>query len=58
MESKYKNIFFVFGIIVLGIMVTQLDFAEAWGGICHAGYWFAAVVALWAFLYVLNTFSW
>ncbi len=58
MESKYKNIFFVFGIIVLGIMVTQLDFAEAWGGICHAGYWFAAVVALWAFLYVLNTLSW
>lgn len=58
MKSKYQNIFFFFGIVVLCIMVSQLDFAEVWQGLCHAGYWFAAVVVLWAFLYVINTSSW
>lgn len=39
-------------------MVTQLDFAEVYDGICRAGYWFAAVVGLWAFLYLFNTAAW
>lgn len=58
MKKKYQNGFFLFGIIVLGIMLTQLDFKEAWSGLCHAGYWFLAVVVLWAFLYILNTAAW
>lgn len=58
MKKKYQNVFFIFGIIVLGIMVTQLDFAEVWKGLQHAGYWFFAVVFLWAFLYIFNTASW
>ena len=58
MKKKYQNGFFIFGIIVLGIMVTQLDFAEVWQGLQHAGYWFFAVVALWAFLYIFNTATW
>ena len=39
-------------------MVSQLDFAEVWRGLTHAGYWFFAVVALWAVLYLFNTASW
>ena len=39
-------------------MVTQLDFAEVWKGLRHAGYWFFAVVALWAVLYLFNTAAW
>ena len=39
-------------------MVTQLDFAEVWKGLRHAGYWFFAVVALWAVLYIFNTAAW
>ena len=58
MKKKYQNGFFLFGIVVLVIMVTQLDFAEVWRGLQHAGYWFFAVVVLWAFLYVFNTSSW
>ncbi|MBM6992045.1 MAG: flippase-like domain-containing protein [Prevotella sp.] len=58
MNKKYQNGFFIFGILVLIVMVTQLDFAQVWQGLKHAGYWFFAVVALWAGLYVFNTASW
>ncbi len=58
MNKRYQNAFFIFGIIVLGVMVTQLDFAQVWQGLKHAGYWFLAVMLLWAALYVLNTAAW
>lgn len=58
MKAKYQNAFFLFGMAVLVLMLTQLDYAEVWRGLCHAGYWSAAVVALWAFLYVFNTATW
>lgn len=58
MKKKYQNGFFIFGLIVLMVMVTQLDFAEAWNGLKHAGYWFFAVLALWAVLYLFNTSAW
>lgn len=58
MSKKYQNGFFIFGLAVLVVMITQLDFAQVWQGLRHAGYWFFAVVALWAVLYVFNTSSW
>ena len=58
MNKKYQNGFFVFGITVLAIMVTQLDFSQVWNGLRHAGYWFFAVLALWLFLYLFNTAAW
>ena len=58
MKKKYQNGFFIFGLVVLAVMVSQLDFAEVWRGLTHAGYWFFAVVALWAVLYLFNTLSW
>lgn len=58
MKKKYQNGFFVFGIAVLGLMLTQLDYGEVWRGLREAGYWSVAVIALWAALYVLNTASW
>ena len=58
MKKRYQNGFFIFGLLVLIIMVTQLDFAAVWQGLKHAGYWFFAVVALWAALYVFNTAAW
>ena len=57
MKKKYQNAFFMFGIAVLIIMVTQLDFKEVYEGLQRAGYWFFAVIALWFFLYILNTAS-
>ena len=58
MKNKHKNIFFIFGLVVLGIMITQLDFAEVRQGLSHAGYWFVAVMVLWALLYLVNTWTW
>ncbi len=58
MSKKYQNGFLIFGLVVLALMVSQLDFKEVWDGVSHAGYWFFGVVILWAFLYVFNTFTW
>ena len=58
MKKKYQNGFFLFGLLVLIIMASQLDFRQAWDGIRHAGYWFVGVLVLWAFLYIINTASW
>lgn len=37
MNKKHQNAFFIFGITLLAIMVTQLDFAAVWNGLQHAG---------------------
>ena len=58
MSKKAQNIFLIFGLTVLAIMVAQLDFVEVWQGIRNAGYWFIAVIALWAFLYIFNAAAW
>ena len=58
MKKKYQNIFFIFGIAVLVVMVTQLDFQQVGQGLRHAGYWFVAVLVLWIFLYIFNTSAW
>lgn len=58
MSKKYQNGFFFFGLAVLAVMVSQMDFEEVWQGLQRAGYWFFAVVALWAFLYIFNTAAW
>ena len=58
MKKKYQNGFLIFGLIVLALMVSQLDFDEVWSGIQRAGYWFLAVVLLWAVLYLFNTGAW
>ena len=58
MKKKYQNAFFIFGIVVLAVMITQLPFKQVWDGLQHAGYWFFAVVGLWFFLYMFNTAAW
>ena len=58
MKKKYQNAFFIFGLVVLAIMVTQLDYRQVWEGVTHAGYWFLAVILLWGFLYIFNTGAW
>ena len=57
-KGKYQNWFLLFGVAVLAVMLTQLNYAEVGQGVAHAGYWFLAVVALWAFLYLFNAATW
>ena len=33
MDKKYQNGFFIFGIIVLALMLTGLDYTEVWNGL-------------------------
>ncbi|MCQ2243777.1 MAG: flippase-like domain-containing protein [Bacteroidaceae bacterium] len=56
--KKLDNIFFCIGIVAFAIMAMQLDFQEVVDGVKRAGYWFPAVIVLWAFLYIINTASW
>lgn len=58
MKKKYQNGFLIFGLVVLAVMVSQLDYQQVSEGLARAGYWFFAVVGLWLFLYVLNTAAW
>ena len=58
MKKKYQNAFFIFGIALLVLMVTQLDFKQVTEGLQRAGYWFVAVIILWFFLYIFNTAAW
>ncbi len=58
MSKRWQNIFFIVGLVILALMVTQLDFAATWAGLRRAGYWAVAVVVLWGFLYLFNTAAW
>lgn len=58
MKRKYRNAFFIFGLAVLAVMITQLDFVQVRAGLSRAGYWFVAVVLLWVPLYAINAASW
>lgn len=56
--KKLDNIFFCIGIVAFAIMAMQLNLQEVIDGIKRAGYWFPAVIVLWALLYIINTASW
>ena len=58
MKRKYQNLFFAFGIAMFAVMLSQLDYREVFAGLRSTGYWFFAVLGLWALLYALNTASW
>ncbi len=60
MKAKYRNIFFLFGIVAVVIMLVTFDVSwqQVWHDLCTAGWWFVAILALWPVLYMLNTCSW
>ena len=58
MKKKHQNIFLVFGLAMLAVMASQLNYAQVCYAVSHAGCWLAAVILLWAALYVLNTTAW
>lgn len=58
MKLSFNNIFFLVGLLFLAIMAWQLDWSETLGALSQTGYWFLAVLGLWLFLYMFNTFTW
>lgn len=60
MKSKYRNIFLLFGIVAIVIMLFTFDmrWGELWSKLYRAGWWFPAVLVLWVVIYFFNALSW
>ena len=60
MKSKYRNIFLIFGIVAIVIMLLTFDLEsdDLWNNLKRAGLWLPAVIGLWVFIYLLNALSW
>lgn len=60
MKSKFRNIFFIVGIALLGLMLVSLDmpWSDIWSNMCRAGYWLPVNILLWAGIYMMNAASW
>ena len=60
MKSKYRNIFLIFGIVAIIIMLCTFDmeYDELWDNLKRAGMWLPAVILLWVLIYWLNALAW
>ncbi len=60
MKSKYRNLFLLFGIAAIIIMLCTLDmkYDELWLALKRAGYWFPLLMLVWLFIYLLNACAW
>ncbi|MBU3855221.1 lysylphosphatidylglycerol synthase transmembrane domain-containing protein [Bacteroides sp. ET225] len=60
MKEKFRNIFYIFGIFAIVVMLFtfDMDYGELWANIRRAGGWLPAVILLWVFIYYLNAWSW
>ena len=60
MKNSHRNIFLLFGIIAIIIMLLTfaMDYRELWANMSRAGYWFFAVVGIWCVIYLFNALSW
>lgn len=60
MNSMYRNIFLVFGVAAVVVMLFTFDvsYAELWANLQRAGFYLPLVLLLWLFIYLINTLSW
>lgn len=58
MKKKYQNGFFIFGVVVLIVMATQMNYQQVWNALSQTPYAFVGVIALWLVLYLFNTTTW
>lgn len=60
MKNKYRNIFLIFGIVAIVIMLCTFDIESEtlWSDLKRAGMWLPAVIGLWVFIYLLNALAW
>lgn len=60
MSNRFRNIFLVFGIVSVIIMLLTFDvsYQELLANIERAGYYLPLILVLWCFIYLINTASW
>lgn len=60
MKSKYRNLFLLFGVAVIVIMLCTFDmeYDELIANLRRAGGWLPAILGLWVFIYLINALSW
>jgi uncharacterized membrane protein YbhN (UPF0104 family) len=60
MSSKFRNVFLVFGVLVVVIMLFSFDmkYDELWNNLKRAGGYLPLVLLLWLVIYFINALSW
>lgn len=60
MKNKFRNLFLLFGIAAIIVMLCTFDmeYDELLANLRRAGAWLPLVVALWVVIYLLNALSW
>ena len=60
MKSRFRNIFLVFGIVAVVIMLFTFDvsYEELLNNLKRAGIYLALVLLLWLVIYAINALSW
>ena len=60
MSSKFRNVFLVFGVLVVAIMLFSFDmkYDELWNNLKRAGGYLPLVLLLWLVIYFINALSW
>lgn len=60
MSKKANNIFFIFGLIAIIVMILtfEVSFSEMWLHLKRAGYWLVPILGMWLLLYLMNALSW
>ncbi|MCE5205296.1 MAG: flippase-like domain-containing protein [Porphyromonadaceae bacterium] len=53
-----QNLFFLLGLLALGIMIYKIGIDSIWHDIRETGWWFVPIIGLWGIVYLLNTMSW
>lgn len=60
MKNRWRNIFFVCGVVAVAIMLLTFD--SDWAHVAHvlsdAGIWFPIIVLIWLVVYLMNAWSW
>lgn len=60
MKNKYRNLFLLFGVLAIVVMLCTLDmdYSDIWRNLKRVGFWFPVIMLLWFFVYLINTCSW
>lgn len=56
--NRWKVIFFVAGILILGYMIYSIGINEIWDNIKKTGWWFVPIIGVWLVVYSLNALAW